>query len=154
MSITDQQSFRAKLPALWRQVFPIGIATALLVRVGSWLSGQPFSWPSTIPISLAAGLIVVAFYLMRPVQAGPAGLRLLNRLGFRRLVAWDDVCDVRFGRRQPLEPAFRLTDRRGKVYWIPRHTQGLRELQRMCMRFGGASHPLAVALETPVCDAP
>ena len=151
---TDQRSFRVKLPALWRQIFPIGIAVAALLRVGSWLSGQPFSWPSTIPLALAAGFIVVVFYLLRPVQAGPGGLHLLSRLGHRRFVAWDEIDAVRFSHRQPLEPAFRLTDRRGRVHWIPRHTKGLRELHDMAVRFGGAEHALTVALETPIWEVP
>ena len=125
-----------------------------MLRVSSWLSGQPFSWPSTVPLAIATGLIVLLFYLLRPVQAGPDGLKLLSRLGHRRFVAWADVSEVRFGHRQPLEPAFRLTDRQGGVHWIPRHTRHLRVLQQMAVQFGGSDHPLAVVLLTPLCDAP
>jgi len=154
MPVVDQRSFRVKVPALWRQVFPIGIVLTAVFRVGSWISGQPFSWPSTVPFALAAGAIVLAFYVLRPVQAGPRGLNVLSRLGHRRWVAWSDVTDVQFGHRQPLEPALRIADRQGRVHWIPRHTQNLRTLQQMAVQFGGAAHPLAVALETPLCDAP
>lgn len=148
------QSFRVRVPALWRQIFPIGIVLTAVLRLGSWLSGQPFSWPSTLPLAVAAGFIVLLFYFLRPVQAGPEGLMLLNRLGRRRLVAWDEVRDVSFGHRQPLEPAFRVADTQGKVHWIPRHTRDLRALQRLAVQYGGPRHPLAVVLETPLCDVP
>ena len=107
-----------------------------------------------MPLAVVTGLIVLLFHLLRPVQAGPEGMKLLSRLGHRRFVAWADVSEVSFGHRQPLEPAFRLTDRQGGVHWIPRHTRHLRVLQRMAVQFGGIDHPLAVALVTPLCDAP
>jgi hypothetical protein len=154
MTSADQRTFRVRVPALWRQVFPIGLLTAALLRVGTWLSGEPFSWPSTLPLSLAAGLIVLVFYLLRPIQAGPGGLNLLSRFGHRRMVSWEEIPDAGFGHRQPLEPAFRVGDRRGRIHWIPRHTKELRILQEMAVQFGGANHPLAVILETPLCDAP
>jgi hypothetical protein len=154
MPPVSRRSFRVKVPALWRQVFPIGLLTAVLLRVGSWLSGQPFSWPSTLPLALAAGSIVLAFYVLRPVQADAEGMNLLSRLGHRRFVRWGDMREVGFGHRMPLEPALRITDVRGGVHWIPRHTKDLRQLQRMSATYGGPAHPLALKLESPLCDAP
>jgi hypothetical protein len=147
-------SFRVKVPALWRQVFPIGLLITALFRGASWLRGEPFSWPSTLPLALTAGLVVMAFYFLRATQAGADGLKLLSRLGHRRFVSWADVSEVSFGHRQPLEPNFRVTDRQRRVHWIPRHTKDLRLLQKLASQFGGPDHVLALMLETPLCDAP
>ena len=147
------RSFPVKLGALWRQVFPVGTATVAVVTAAHWVTRTPFS-SSTLPIAASAAVVVLVLYVLRPIKAGPDGLELLHRLGFRRHVAWADIVAVRFGFRHPLEPAFRIEDREGRVHWIPRHTKRLRELQRLTVEYGGATHPLARALETPICDAP
>ncbi len=154
MPPVNYTTFRVKLTALWRQVFPIGLLMTALLRIGAWLNGETFSWPSTLPLSISAGLVVLIFYVLRPTQASADGLKLLSRLGHRRFVAWADIAQVNFGHRQPLEPAFRITDVQGRLHWIPRHTQDMRTLQQMATKFGGPNHPVAVALATPLCDAP
>lgn len=155
MHASDAPSrFPVKLAALWRQVFPIGVLVAAISAASRWLAGQPFSWPSTLPLAVAAAIVVAALHMIRPVEVDPRGIRLLHRLGFRRLVPWSSISEVRFGYRLPLEPGFRVTDNRGRVLWLPRHTMRLRELQRLSALYGGEDHPLALALETPLCDAP
>jgi hypothetical protein len=69
-------------------------------------------------------------------------------------VPWQSIASVSFGRRLPLEPAFRIVDSAGQVLWLPRYTAHLRALQLLVAKYGGDAHPLARALETPICDAP
>ena len=148
------QSFPVKLGALWRQVFPVATATALVSALSRWAAGHPFSLPSTLPLAAVAAVIVIGMHALRPVQAGPNGILLLRRTGQRRRVPWESITSVSFGRRLPLEPAFRVADSSGRVHWLPRHTANLRALQRLVVQYGGPAHPLARALETPICDAP
>jgi len=148
------QSFPVKLGALWRQVFPVATAAALASALSRWAAGHPFSLPSTLPSAAVAAVIVVGMHLLRPVQAGPSGILLLRRTGRRRRVPWESITSVSFGRRLPLEPAFRVAYSYGRVHWLPRHTANLRALQLLVVQYGGSSHPLARALETPICDAP
>jgi hypothetical protein len=89
-------------------------------------------------------------YWLRPVKVGPQGILLLRRTGQRRLVPWQSITTVSFGRRLPLEPAFRVMDVDGQVHWLPRHTANLRALQLLAAQYGGRAHPLARALETPI----
>jgi hypothetical protein len=154
MPTASGRPFRVKLGALWRQVFPVATAAALASALARWAAGDPFSLPSTLPLALVAAVIVLGMHWFRPVLAGEEGVVLLRRSGARRLVPWASFASVGFGRRLPLEPAFRITDTAGTVYWLPLHTANLRELQRLAARNGGPAHPLARALETPVCDVP
>jgi Bacterial PH domain len=154
MSTPASKPFRVKLGALWRQVFPVATAAALASAISRWAAGQPFSLPSTLPLAVVAAVIVLGMYWFRPVQVGPEGILLLRRTGQRRLVPWHSITSVSFGRRLPLEPAFRVADSGGQVHWLPRHTANLRELQLLVAHHGGPAHPLARALETPICDAP
>jgi hypothetical protein len=105
-------------------------------------------------LAVVAAVIVLGMHWLRPVQAGASGILLLRRTGQRRLVPWESITSVSFGRRLPLEPAFRVADSAGQVHWLPRHTGNLRALQILVAQYGGANHPLARALETPICDAP
>ena len=154
MSVSRSQNFRVTLSALWRQVFPVATTAALASAIGRWVAGQPYSFPSTLPLAVVAAIIVLGMHWLRPVQAGPEGIMLLRRTGQRRLVPWQSITSVSFGRRLPLEPAFRVADSAGQIHWLPRHTANLRALQLLVAHYGGTAHPLARALETPICDAP
>jgi hypothetical protein len=154
MHSSSSQPFRVRLGALWRQVFPVATAAALVSAAGRWVSGQPFSLPPTLPFAVVAGVIVLGMHWLRPVQVNDQGILLLRRSGGRRLVPWSNIRSVSFGRRLPLEPAFRVVDSSGAVLWLPRHTANLRALQRLAVQYGGAGNALTVALETPICDAP
>jgi len=154
MSSAVSKAFRVKISALWRQVFPVATAAALASAVSRWVAGQPFSLPSTLPLAVVAAIIVVGMHWLRPVQVNEQGLLLLRRSGQRRLVSWQSVSAVTFGRRLPLEPGFRIVDTANQVFWLPRHTANLRELQQLVVQHAGIDHPLAKALETPICDAP
>jgi len=153
-SFSSCQPFRVRLGALWRQVFPVATAAAVASATGRWASGQPFSLPSTLPLAVVAGVIVLGMHWLRPVRANEQGILLLRRSGGRRFLPWASISSVSFGRRLPLEPAFRIVDSSGAVLWLPRHTANLRALQLLAVQYGGDTHPLARALETPVCDAP
>ena len=139
---------------MWRQVFPVATAAALASAISRWAAGQPFSLPSTLPLAAVAAVIVLGMYWLRPVQVSPEGILLLRRTGQRRLVPWQSITSVSFGRRLPLEPAFRVADSAGQIHGLPRHTANLRALQLLVAQYGGVAHPLARALETPICDAP
>jgi hypothetical protein len=150
----SSHAFRVRITALWRQVFPVATAAALASAISRWAAGQPFSLPSTLPLAVVAAVIVLGMYWLRPVQVKQEGILLLRRTGRRRLVPWQSITSVSFGRRLPLEPAFRVADSSGQIHWLPRQTANLRALQQLVVQYGGASHPLARALETPICDAP
>lgn len=149
-----RHSFRTNPMALWRQVSPVWLGTASALSVAHWLAGTPLAWPAILQPSFAVAAMVAVLFLFRPVRISAEGVFALNRLGFPRFMAWHSVAEVGFGRRHPLEPGFQLRDVDGRKRWIPRHTMRLREMQQLAVRFGGREHPLARALETPVCDAP
>lgn len=144
------QSFPVKLPTLWRQVFPAGLFGALLGRGLLWLEGQPFSWPNTLPLMAVAALGVLAIYFFQPNQAGPGGLNLMNSWGFRRRLEWSDIQSADFARMYYLQPSVRLKDARGRSHWIATDTKDLKGLHALAVAHGGADHPLARALETPL----
>ena len=146
--------FRVNPFALWRQVSPVWAGTAGAIAIASWLSDKPVTWPLVLRPSFAIAVVVGVLYLLRPVKVNAQGVYGLGRLGLHTFIAWDDISRVSFGRRHPLEPAFRLHRAHGRSVWIPRNTTRLRELQVLAAKFGGHSNPLAVALETPLCDAP
>lgn len=144
------QNFPVRLPALWRQAFPGLMAGALTGRAWSWLQGEAFSWPQTLPLMAAAALLVVFIHLLQPTQAGPEGLVLGTSWGWRRPVGWEDIVEARHARLFPVQPAIRLCDRQGRVYWIPRETQDLPGLHALARARGGPGHPLTLALEVPM----
>ena len=154
MSDLPVEKFRVNPFALWRQVSPVWAGTAGAIAVASWLSDKPVTWPLVLRPSFAVAVVVGVLYLLRPVKVGDKGVYGLNRLGLHSFIAWEEISNVSFGRRHPLEPAFRLHSLHGRSVWIPRNTTRLRELQVLAAKYGGKTSPLAVALETPICDAP
>jgi hypothetical protein len=144
------QSFRVKLPALWRQTFPALVIGASLAQVINWLEGQPWSWPPTLLLMGIAAVMVLGMHWLQPTQAGPQGLRLMGADGLRRAVRWDEIVEVRMGRMHGLQPALRIIDRRGRSLWLPRDTHDLRGLHALALHHGGAEHPLTRALATPL----
>ena len=144
------KAFPIKLPTLWRQVFPALLIGAVLGRGLNWLQGQPFSWPDTVPMMAVAGAMVLAMHFFQPTQAGERGLNVMNIWGFRRALAWSDVQSVTFARLYMVQPSMKLLDTQGRSYWIAVDTQDLAGLHALALKHGGASHPLTLALETPL----
>lgn len=144
------QNFPVRLPALWRQAFPGLLAGAVASRAWSWLQGEPFSWPQTLPLMLVAAVLVVVMHLLLPTQAGPEGLVLGTRWGWRCHVNWEDIVEVQHARLFPAQPGLKLRDRAGRIYWVPRDTQDLPGLHALALARGGPAHPLTQALERPM----
>lgn len=144
------KGFPIKLPTLWRQVFPAMVLGGLTSRALLWLQGQPFNWPDTLPMMVAAAVLVLMIYFFQPTQAGETGLHVMNIWGFRRRLAWADVQSVSFARLYLLQPSLRLLDARGRSYWIATDTKDLAGLHELARAHGGAGHPLTLTLETPL----
>lgn len=144
------KSFPAKIPALWRQAFPGLMLGAVVGRLTLWVQGQPFSLPGTLPLMAVAAMMVVLMYYFQPTLAGKDGVKAMSAWGFRRFVAWADIESVRFARLYLLQPSLKIVDSRGRAYWIAKETRNLGALHALAVEYGGASHPLARALETPL----
>jgi hypothetical protein len=154
MSTSPAHKFRVSPFALWRQVSPVWAGTAGAIVIVGWLADKPVTWPLVLRPSFAIAVVVGVLYLLRPIKVNEKGVYGLNRLGLHTFIAWEEISQVTFGRRHPLEPAFRLHRLHGQSVWIPRNTTHLRDLQVLTTKFGGKMNPLAVVLETPLCDAP
>ena len=126
------------------------MAGAIVGRLSSWMQGEPFSLPKTLPLMVVAALLVVLLHFLQPTLAGADGVKAITAWGTRGFVAWGDIERVAFGRLYLLQPSLKLTDRRGRAYWIATDTKDLGALHALACRYGGADHPLAKALETPL----
>jgi hypothetical protein len=142
--------FPIKVQTLWRQAFPGLVLGAALARVIDWTQGLPFSLPNTLPLMAVAALIVAMGYFLQPTLVGAEGLKAMTTWGFRRHVRWTDIQAVSFARLFLMQPSLRLTDSAGRAYWIARDTKDLQDLHALALQHGGKSHPLTVALETPL----
>lgn len=143
------QSFRVKLPVLWRAMFPALLAGALTARAWRLLQGEPFAWPDTLPLMGVAAVAVVLTHALQPTQANGQGLKLMTVWGYRRWMRWDEIASASLAKLL-LQPSIRVQDRQGRVGWIARDTQGLSRLHALALVAGGARHPLARVLETPL----
>ena len=123
---------------------------AIVGRVSLWVQGQPFSLPSTLPLMVIAAVMVALMYYLLPTMAGERGVKAMNTWGIRRLVPWTEIESVTFARWYFVQPSLKLVDRRGNVYWIAKDTKDLGALHAISVHYGGAAHPLAQALETPL----
>lgn len=144
------KSFPVKIPTLWRQAFPGLVFGAIVGRLSLWVQGQPFSLPGTLPLMVIAAAMVAVMYYFQPTLAGPKGVKAMSNWGFRKQVSWSDIQSVHFARWYFLQPSLKLVDRNGSTYWIAKDTKDLGELHAMVVQYGGADHPLALALETPL----
>jgi hypothetical protein len=144
------RAFRVKIPTLWRQAFPGLMLGAVVGRLSRWIQGEPFSWPETLPMMAIAAVLVMSIYYLQPTLGGPQGIKAMNSWGFRRALKWSDIVSVGFGRMYGMQPSLKLLDRHGRAHWIARDTKDLGALHRLAVEHGGAHHPLAQALETPL----
>jgi hypothetical protein len=144
------KAFPIKIQTLWRQAFPGLVMGAAVARVIDWTQGLPFSWPNTLPLMAVAALIVVTGYFLQPTLVGAEGLKAMTIWGFRRHIRWADIQAVSLTRLYLVQPSLRLTDSTGRSYWIARDTKNLQGLHALALQHGGKSHPLTVALETPL----
>lgn len=112
--------------------------------------GEPFSLPSTLPLTATAAVMVVARCWLSSVVAGAPGLNVMDAWGMRRFVAWSDVKPASLTRESLIHPPVRLVDRQGHSSWIARDTRDLGALHAIAVGFGGAGHPLARVLPTPL----
>lgn len=144
------KSFPVRITALWRQAFPGLLLGAIVARLSLWMQGEPFSLPSTLPLMAIAAVLVVVIYYLQPTLAGEPGIKAMNIWGVRRLVGWSDIESVSFARWYLVQPSLKLVDRSGRTYWIARDTKDLGALHALAVEHGGAGHPLAKALETPM----
>jgi hypothetical protein len=147
------ESFRVRLPALWRQASAGLLAGALTSSVLLWLQGEPWGWPQTVPMTLAAAVGTAISFVLQPTQAGAAGLYVLSTWGFRKRLAWAEVRGAVLARQYGLWPAFKLHDERGRAYWISRDTTRLDRLHALALQHGGPAHPLVQVLQTPLYAA-
>ena len=99
---------------------------------------------------LMAAVMVVLLHYFQPTMAGSSGIKAMNSWGYRRLVKWTDIESVSFGRLYFIQPSLKIIDNRGRTHWIAKDTKDLRGLHSIASEFGGAKHPLTVALETPL----
>jgi hypothetical protein len=142
--------FPVKLPTLWRQAFP-GLVLGGVVGSGvEWIQGQAFSLPNTLPLMVAAALLVALTYFLQPTLVGAPGLKLMTAWGFRRHVPWSEIKTVSMARLFLVQPSLKLTDSAGRAYWIAKDTKDLRGLHALAVLHGGKDHPLTRALETPL----
>ena len=144
------KSFPVKIPTLWRQAFPGLLLGTIVARLSLWVQGEPFTLPSTLPLMAIAAVLVVLIYYLQPTLAGERGLKAMNVWGVRKFVNWSDIESVNFARWYLVQPSLRLVDRGGRTYWIAKDTKDLGALHALAVKHGGASHPLARALETPL----
>jgi hypothetical protein len=147
------ESFRIKLPTLWRQASAGMLVGALTSSGLQWAQGNPFNWPDTLPMTLAAAVAAVVSYLLQPTLAGPEGLHVMNSWGLRRRLGWADVEHAALARQHGLWPSFKLLDAQGRAYWISRDTLGLEQLHHLALQHGGTTHPLVRVLRTPLYAA-
>lgn len=144
------KAFPVKIPTLWRQAFPGLVLGAIAGRVLMWAQGEPFSFPNTLPLMAVAAVFVVLLHVLQPTRAGEPGVKAMTVWGTRRLVRWSDIKSVSFARLYGLQPSLKLTDQRGRSYWIARDTRNLAGLFQLTVAHAGAAHPLAQALQTPL----
>ncbi len=123
---------------------------ATAVRIADWVQGLAFSLPNTLPLMAAAALLVMVTYWLQPTVADANGIKAMTIWGFRRHVRWSDITAVSFARLYVTQPSLKLTDTRGRTCWIARDTKDLPGLHALAVQHGGLSHPLTVALETPM----
>jgi hypothetical protein len=123
---------------------------AIVGRVSLWVQGQPFSLPSTLPLMVIAAVLVALMYYLLPTLAGEQGVKAMNTWGIRRLVPWSEIKSVTFARWYLVQPSLKLVDQDGNAYWIAKDTKDLGALHALAVQHGGAAHPLAQALETPL----
>ncbi|MBX3635424.1 MAG: hypothetical protein KF683_08575 [Rubrivivax sp.] len=144
------QSFPVKIPSLWRQSLGGMTAGAVAARLLQWAQGEPFSWPASLPMMGTAAVLVALVYFLQPTRAGSEGLKLMTSWGLRRTLPWSAVRQVTLARLHLLQPALKVLDHEGRVYWIDRETKNLRGLHELALRHGGEDHPLTRALRTPL----
>jgi hypothetical protein len=144
------KSFPVKIPTLWRQAFPGLVLGALVARVNLWVQGEPFSLPNTLPLMGVAAVVVITIYFFQPTLCGASGLKVMNGWGIRKFVAWPEIGQVTLGRLYFIQPSLKLTDLQGRTFWIARDTKDLLGLHTLAVKYGGSSHPLTLALETPL----
>ncbi len=144
------KAFPVKPQTLWRQAFPGLLLGAVASRVVTWVNGEPFSWPNTMPLMVIAAVMVVALYFLQPTLCGESGVKAVNTWGFRKHVAWSEIKSVSLGRLYLIQPSLKLVDSEGRSYWIARDTKDLRSMHTLAKAHGGPGHPLTVALETPL----
>jgi hypothetical protein len=123
---------------------------AVAAKLKHWLLGEPFTMPNTLPFMVLAAVVVAFSYFVQPTLAGARGLRAMRSWGWRSHVRWEEITQVTFARYYLVQPSFRLLDNSGKVYWIARETKDMKGLHAIAREFGGPSHPLTKALETPL----
>jgi hypothetical protein len=144
------KAFPVKPQTLWRQAFPGLLLGAFASRAATWMNGEPFSWPNTVPLMVIAAAMVVAIYFLQPTLCGASGVKAVNTWGFRKHVAWNEITSVSFGRLYLLQPSLKIIDCNGRRYWIARDTKDLGSMHALAKIHGGACHPLTLALETPL----
>jgi hypothetical protein len=149
-ALPGMQAFRVRPVALWRLTFPSLVLGALLGSLPGWWAGRAVVWPDTVPLMAVAAVMVVLTYWLQPTLAGPAGLRVMNSWGVRGFVGWSEVASVELARLYGLQPSLRLRNHRGRSYWIARDSERLQDLWALAVQHGGAQHPLALALQTPL----
>jgi hypothetical protein len=142
--------FPVKVQTLWRQAFPGLVLGGVVGRGVEWIQGQAFSLPNTLPMMAVAAIIVAMGYFLQPTLGGATGLKLMSVWGFRRHVAWSDIQTVSLARLLLVQPSLKVTDNAGRTHWIARDTKDLHGLHALALRHGGKTHPLTLALETPL----
>lgn len=142
-------TYPVKIPTLWHQASQGLLLGAVVARVSLWLQGAPFSWPDTLPFMGFTALVVTLVYFFQPTTCSAQGLNVMTTWGFRRSVGWDQITQVSFARLYMLQPSIKLVDDQGRSYWISRDTKDLKRLHADALMYGGASHPLTQALQTP-----
>jgi hypothetical protein len=141
-----------RLPLLWRMAVLSLTLGAVTGRAWDWTQGRPFDTvPTWLVMAVAVPMVLIMYFWMAG-RAGAKGLRLVDAWGLAREIAWDDIEDVSL-RRWPMmlfAPSLAIRSRRGRVFWLPRDSQGLGDLHALALREAGAAHPLVKALETPL----
>ena len=145
-------SYPVKIFTLWHQASQGLLLGAVVGRVSLWLQGAAFSWPDTLPFMGFTAVTVTLVYFFQPTVCGAHGLKVMTTWGFRRSLRWDQVTQVGFARLYLLQPSFKLLDDKGRAYWISRDTKDLKGLYADSLRFGGVTHPLTRALQTPLFE--
>jgi len=141
-----------RLPVLWRVMVLSLTLGALLSRGLAWADGEAFrSLPTFIIMAVAAPSVLLT-YMALPARAGEAGLKLFDRWGLPRRLAWSEIRDVQLARWPYLlfAPSLKVTLLDGSVRWLPRESGRLGELHALAVRVVGPGHALVKALETPL----
>ncbi len=141
-----------RLPVLWRVMVLSLTLGALMARLLAWADGEPFRTLPTLYIMAVAVPSVLLTYMALPARAGEAGLKLFDRWGLPRQLAWSEIRDVQLARWPHLlfAPSLKVVLADGSVRWLPRESGRLDELHALAVRLVGPGHPLVKALETPL----